>query len=103
MYLFCYIYRDLQNNRISSIGSHAFESVTVTYALTLTGNQIREIQSNAFTNVMCDTFAMNDMYIETLQSFAFNSFSANEVDLQNNQISDIRQNAFNDFKVSRNL
>ncbi|XP_071121965.1 uncharacterized protein [Mytilus edulis] len=96
-------YLDLQNNRISSVGSHAFESVTVTNSLTLTGNQIREIQSNAFTNVMCYTFAMNDMYIETLQSFAFNSFSANKVDLQNNQISDIRQNAFNDFKVSGNF
>ncbi|XP_063400248.1 protein artichoke-like [Mytilus trossulus] len=93
-------YLDLQNNRISSIGSNAFESVSVTYSLTLTGNQIREIQSNAFTNVACDIFAMNDMYIETLQSFAFNSFSANEVDLQNNQISDIKQNAFNDFKVT---
>jgi len=43
---------------------------------------------------------MNDMYIGTLPSFAFNRFTAVLVDLQNSQISKIEQNAFSDFKVT---
>jgi hypothetical protein len=90
----------LQDNRISSISSHAFDSVSVGQALTLSGNQLREIQSNAFVDVTCQQLLMNDMYIGTLPSFAFNRFTAVLVDLQNSQISKIEQNAFSDFKVT---
>ena len=127
MHYFICLCRYLQSNRISTIESGAFQSVTVSSSFDLSQNKLRIIESNAFSSISvwsfsflnnllgdiqpyafngitgCYSFYMRNMDIGTIMSHSFTDFSCNYVYLESSRISKIEQGAFTNFRATEYL
>eukprot|EP00794_Sanderia_malayensis_P016720 gene16720-18414_t len=94
----------LYNNRLTKLKSNAFVNMSGCYYLDLSRNSIKTIETNAFSNV-ATTYTYIGRHspvnpLKTIQSKAFNKFSAYVLYLDKLQVATISKNAFVGISIS---
>ncbi|XP_053385183.1 uncharacterized protein LOC123535929 [Mercenaria mercenaria] len=91
---------DLSNNRINVLRTECFKNLFVGQTLSLSGNQITEIESYAFNGVQITDLSLAGNPLRQLNSYSFNDVQvSNNVDMQSMSFTKIPTRTFNDVSA----